>query len=219
MDRMTRRSEAPSRGTRRRSRTRGALIEAAQRLFASRPFESVTIDHIVEDADVAKGSFYNHFDDKDALAHAIYQGLSEDVKARLLANIEGIADPVERLAWGMCTVIRYAHEHPDSIRSLIELFVRRSGADDPTNAGLVAEVRAALAHGRASGVDERTGMLIVYGLSVATLRHAAGAPPCELSDLAVTMTAAMLRAIGVPSADSRTIASDAAGHILNGVGA
>ena len=53
---------------RRRVRTRAALLRAGASLFATRSVDGVSIDDIVAAADVAKGSFYNHFPDKEALA-------------------------------------------------------------------------------------------------------------------------------------------------------
>lgn len=62
---------ATPRPDRRRQRTRAALLEAGRRLFAARSVEAVTIDDIVAAADVAKGSFYNHFTDREALAREV----------------------------------------------------------------------------------------------------------------------------------------------------
>ena len=50
---------------RRRERTRAALMRAGQVLFATRSVDAVSIDDIVAAAEVAKGSFYNHFPDKE----------------------------------------------------------------------------------------------------------------------------------------------------------
>jgi AcrR family transcriptional regulator len=50
----------------RRDKTRLALIRAGQKLFAERPIDSVSIDDIVQAANVGRGSFYNHFRDTEA---------------------------------------------------------------------------------------------------------------------------------------------------------
>ena len=63
---------------RRRMRTRSALMGAGQRLFAEKNIDGVTIDEIVDAADVAKGSFYNHFDGKESLADAIVELVQAD---------------------------------------------------------------------------------------------------------------------------------------------
>jgi AcrR family transcriptional regulator len=53
----------------RRARTQG-LLDAAQRLFLERGIENVSIDDITREANVAKGSFYRYFQDKEDLVVA-----------------------------------------------------------------------------------------------------------------------------------------------------
>ena len=54
----------------RAERTRAALIAAGRRLFGERPVDAVSVDEIVQAAEVGKGSFYNHFADREALVRA-----------------------------------------------------------------------------------------------------------------------------------------------------
>ena len=58
-------------GQEKRAKTRAQLISAATSLFAKRAVESVTVDDIVNEARVAKGTFYVHFDDLNALTVAV----------------------------------------------------------------------------------------------------------------------------------------------------
>jgi len=48
--------------------TRKKIYESARQLILEQGFENVSVDSIVEAAGVAKGSFYVHFESKDALA-------------------------------------------------------------------------------------------------------------------------------------------------------
>ena len=84
------------RGNRQRQRTRHALLDAGQRLFATRSVDAVTIDDIVEQADVAKGSFYNHFSDKQAFADAVWELVQGDVEFHIYRANQDIADPAMR---------------------------------------------------------------------------------------------------------------------------
>ncbi len=63
------RSAAPvlSRRVRRRTETKDKLFEAAISLLAERPYEQVTIEMITERADVGKGTFFNYFENKEAV--------------------------------------------------------------------------------------------------------------------------------------------------------
>src|ERR1022692_709633 len=57
----------PGRRERRKLATRDALLDAARSLLVSRSMDALGVDEIVERADVAHGTFYNYFADKDAL--------------------------------------------------------------------------------------------------------------------------------------------------------
>ena len=71
----------------RRNRTREALLAAGAALLAERPIDALAIDDIVQAAGVAKGSFYNHFVDKAALANAIGEAIRDDIEARVAATL------------------------------------------------------------------------------------------------------------------------------------
>lgn len=47
--------------------TRKKIMESAVRLFSEKDFSQVSVDSIVQDAGMAKGSFYLHYSSKDAL--------------------------------------------------------------------------------------------------------------------------------------------------------
>src|SRR3990167_4665994 len=85
---------------RRRVRPRAALLQAGQSLFATQSVDAVSIDDIVAAADVAKGSFYNHFSDKEALAREIAVTVRAEAEAQVdLANA-GVTEPASRMADG-----------------------------------------------------------------------------------------------------------------------
>ena len=58
-------------GQEKRAHTRAQLVAAASALFAQRSWASVTIDDLVREAGVAKGTFYVHFEDMHALTVAV----------------------------------------------------------------------------------------------------------------------------------------------------
>jgi AcrR family transcriptional regulator len=61
------------RQTERRAATRNAIIDAAEKLFAEKGIEAATIDDIVAQAKVARGSFYYNFESKEQVVLAIGQ--------------------------------------------------------------------------------------------------------------------------------------------------
>lgn len=60
-----------SRRERRKERTYRHLLEAAEKLFRSKGYDATTVEEIAEAADVAKGTFFNYFENKASLLSAI----------------------------------------------------------------------------------------------------------------------------------------------------
>lgn len=87
-------------GREKRVRTRAQLVEAANALFAGRAVESVTVDDVVQEAGVAKGTFYTHFDSLEALTAAVAEELVQSFDELLQPGRASIAEPALRIAFG-----------------------------------------------------------------------------------------------------------------------
>lgn len=61
---------APSRRSRKKSRTYAALMQAGAELFASRGFDETTTNDIAEAADVSQRTLFRHFASKEAVLYA-----------------------------------------------------------------------------------------------------------------------------------------------------
>ena len=77
--------------TERRPMTRQKIIRSARRLFNRHGFDAVSIDDVMADAGLARGSFYSYFDSKgDLYAEAVTHILNE----KQLLSSDGISiDP------------------------------------------------------------------------------------------------------------------------------
>jgi AcrR family transcriptional regulator len=71
----------------RRNATRKALLRAAQRRFGSFGYNSVTVDQIAADADVAKGAIYHHFPTKADLFEAVVQAVAAKILVEVQATL------------------------------------------------------------------------------------------------------------------------------------
>ena len=87
-------------GREKRARTRAQLVAAASSLFARQTVESVTVDDVVKEAGVAKGTFYVHFEDLRALAAAVAQDLVQSFDDLLQPGRLAISEPALRIAFG-----------------------------------------------------------------------------------------------------------------------
>ena len=203
------------RADRRRVRTRRALLKAGQALFAKRAIEAVSIDDIVLAADVAKGSFYNHFADKVELAGAVADQVRGAVEALVAEANAGIGDPAERVARALCTFARQASEHPERVRALIRLFDSAGTADGPMDRGVRADIADGMAAGRFSGLGLEAGVLMAVGVvHITVLRLLARETPASPAALAQDLAFALLRGLGVASAEAVELAARAVADVI-----
>jgi AcrR family transcriptional regulator len=206
---------APRRTDRRRARTRAALLEAGRTLLAQRDVEAFSVDEIVAAADVAKGSFYNHFADKDVFAREIGAAVRRQAEEAVKRANTGIDEPAARLARALCVFVRFAIEHRDSAQVLWRLNSGATMADAPVNRGLKEELERATQSAALASLDIETGVLLVMGTIVIALRHVleerVSTPP---SRVAANMAAGMLRALGLTPRRARSFAMGAARAIF-----
>lgn len=75
-------------------RTRDRLGDALVELIQERPFESITVQHVLERAQVSRSTFYTHFTGKEDLLLAD----ADEFFAALAGSLARAAEPSERLA-------------------------------------------------------------------------------------------------------------------------
>jgi AcrR family transcriptional regulator len=99
-------------GREKRARTRAQLVAAASSLFARQAVESVTVDDVVKEAGVAKGTFYVHFEDLRALAAAVARDLIQSFDDFLQPGRLATSEPELRIAFGCSCFIDKALNDP-----------------------------------------------------------------------------------------------------------
>jgi AcrR family transcriptional regulator len=108
-------ADAPAAGdrrTRRRQRTREALISAGERLFATQGYHGTTVAEIAGAADVGVGTFYLHFRDKDDLAETIVREGLLTLRATLGARLRDVP-PHERPTLLLSDILSFAKSRPE----------------------------------------------------------------------------------------------------------
>jgi AcrR family transcriptional regulator len=190
-------------GRDRRARTRAQLMQAARALYADRTIDSVTIDDLVNEAGVAKGTFYVHFEHLPDLQVAVADELAQELDDLLQPFRLQLADPIERVAAGCAAFIREAFGNPSwgslAARSAWEL----PSVAHAARKNLREDLRLAAARGRLGGITPELGFDVVSGIVLQTMR-AAGERRLSPSD-APAAVEAILRALGVASAEAHSI--------------
>jgi AcrR family transcriptional regulator len=199
----------------RAERTREALIRAGRKLFAEQPVDAVAIDDIVRAADVAKGSFYNHFPDKDALVRSVTGEIRAGVERSVGRANEGVEDPARRVARAFCIYIRYAVDDPVRAAVLVRVYSGLTAMDAPLNQGLVEDVSTGLSAGRFTVATVETGVLLIMGVGSVSLMRTIQSPVLSMAiPLAQQMGALLLRGLGVASAEAEALAAQASDEVV-----
>lgn len=199
------------------ARTREALLRAGRELFAERPVDAVAIDDIVRAAGVAKGSFYNHFPDREALVRTVTGEIREMLEAAVDAVNAGVEDPARRVARAVCVYQRFAVEDPLRARVLVRAPSGTANLAGPLNTGLAADIGSGLASGRFAIPTHEAGMLFVMGVSQAALARTAKDPGVAVAtSLAQQMCALLLRGLGVPAPEADAISAQSADQVVRG---
>jgi len=203
---------------RRAERNREAILVAAESLFGARGVDAVSIDEIAEAADLAKGTLYNHFADKDALAGEIARAARHDGETRVTAANAGIDDPVRRTVRGLIVFARFACERPERARVLLRLTSRAADPGAPVNAGIHSDIAAGFAAGAYAGPDIESATVAAIGVGhilIARIVETA-ATPAAAEALATALGGFVLRGLGVVPARAARIAAAEAADIFQG---
>ncbi len=209
------RADGEKRVDRRRARTRKALIGAGQQLFAAKSVDGVTIDDIVDAADVAKGSFYNHFEGKEGLAETIVALVQGDCEREVYAANADVTDASIRVARAVVTVIRYAIEHPDRYHAMVNLTRRRVNIHDPINDGVRHDIESGIHSGQFTKISVEAGVLAVFGLIATAVDHLSAPQGDDAArEIGRQIAFVMLRALGVPDDLAANTAEDAVTYVF-----
>jgi AcrR family transcriptional regulator len=116
---------------RRRSRTQGALIDAAIELFQRQGVRATTIEEICELADISPRTFFNHFETREHLYAAIARRRAAEF-ATLLEAQSADKRPLEQRLPDLFTVVGRGLAAMPAYRELIGemLRVRVDGGDE-----------------------------------------------------------------------------------------
>ena len=103
--------------TRRREASKRKIMDAAARLFVERGYDGTRPQDIARAAGVANGTFYLHFQSKEAAFLAFAQHAQDDLVSRYSQSLEGVQGLRERLQVILRTMVAYAEENPGVLQA------------------------------------------------------------------------------------------------------
>jgi len=182
-------------GKKKRERTRGALLDSAISVFASKGYAATKITDITNHAELANGTFYNYYDDKDALLHDVAIGLAVEITSGIDAELQALIHAPTRVVLATARCLQIARQKPEWLRVLLEsLFVVPE-----MQSAAVKYLRQDLKLGIEQGHFTIEINLLLVNQILSLIRTAAIVDP-QMSDVTIQRTCeALLRLLGLSS--------------------
>lgn len=180
---------------------RAELLRAGEQVFASRPYDEVSIEQIAETAGVSKNLLYHYFAGKRELYLDTIRSAADEMLARTAPDMR--LEPIARLRASIDQHLRYVEEHAEGYIKLL----RGAGSDDEVLAIVADAKRRVVARTIASlpldGATPPAGLeLALYGwiafideVSIAWLENPV-LPHNEVREMLVHQFLAILGACG-----------------------
>jgi AcrR family transcriptional regulator len=168
---------APVAGRREQTKAanRAAILAAAREVFAEDGYDAAGVRDIIRRTDLASGTFYNYFPDKDAIFRALVEETGAEARRRVRAARRSARSPEEFVAGGFGAFFEYIVEDPERFafmrRNLDTLRTRFGEAVLPAGTDELAEdLRAGIAAGHLAPLDVEycAHAMIAVGLELGT---------------------------------------------------
>ena len=147
-----------------------AILEAASRVFASRPFHEVLIDTIAADAGTGKGTIYRYFETKEELYFAtvlhVVEALARELETRTrsetsaVKRLESIAALILNRFWERRYLLPFFQRDERFPMLEVELVKRR----EPILRVVQETILAGIEQREFRGIDARIGAELFLGM-------------------------------------------------------
>ncbi|MBA3743736.1 MAG: helix-turn-helix transcriptional regulator [Sporichthya sp.] len=179
-------------------------MAAARQVLAESGEANLRIGDLTEMADIGFGTFYSHFESKEALVEAVLVEVMASAAGAIGSRALEFPDPAETASFAYRRFIRFAADEPE----LAAVLTKLDAADDLFETSLLPYARKTLERGISSGrfdiVDIDLALLSVSAAAFAAIKGVlAGRIGPDTGAAGAEM---MLRAFGLQHADAREIA-------------
>ena len=194
----------PGRRERRKLEARERLLAAARQVLAESGEANLRIGDVTEMADIGFGTFYSHFESKEALVEAVLTEVMAGAAAAIGSRALEFADPAETASFAYRRFVRFAADEPE----LAAVLTKLDDSDAMFEQSLLPYARKTLERGIEAGrfdiADIELALLSVSAAAFAAIKGVlAGRIRAESAAEGAEM---MLRAFGLEHADAREIA-------------
>jgi TetR/AcrR family fatty acid metabolism transcriptional regulator len=155
---------------------RESIIQAAIEVFSKKGFQAATVSEIAEMADVADGSIYQYFKNKEDLFFSIPIEKTKEFRTELELHLEGISGAFNKIRKFVWYFLHFFKMNPDYGRILmLEMRVSKSFVKTDTYDFLkksVGQVMEIITEGQEEGVIRKdTDVYVLRHLVLGVLEH------------------------------------------------
>lgn len=122
-------------GPSRASQRRQEIVTTAWRLIAERGYEATSLNTLIAELGISKGSLYHHFQSKAAVVDAVVEMLTTEATQRVRADNEG-ASSIDRLCGFIRAGWEWHEDHQSVSTDIFHVMLR------PENSALLARITA-----------------------------------------------------------------------------
>lgn len=194
----------PSRGHKKRERTRRGLIDAAVRLFARKDVGEIALLDVATEAEVASGTIYNYFRSRDEVVEAVALALANEFSETIALQSESIQSGVRRLAIGVRMFIRRAIADPDWASAVIRVVHFDQAMRSNIASYVLADLRAGKEEGALHYSDQGIALDLLVSCTLGAMRSAVEGRSIDEHDVLVAEM--VLKALGATPAKARKLA-------------
>ena len=200
---MTAHAQPGTRGARRRAETRARLLGAARDVMGRKGVDAASIQEITDTADVGFGSFYNHFESKDAIVEALVDDLYELYETTLDQAVAHLEDPAEVFSAKVRLMLRGVGADPVLGWFLVRVGMVRERFRTGLNYRLERDVQAGVDSGRFHVADVHTAVSAIRGTALMLIWDRLDGA----ADVTVAETTAeyLLRMLGLDAAEAARV--------------
>jgi len=200
-------SDKTTRGHKKRARTRRRLLAAGVEAYG-RFGAGMTVQHVVSEADVSHGTFYNYFDDLDALVASIAVEVLTELGDAVASA--GHPDPARRFATASVRMLTLLGRRPELARVVLRL-ATQGDRQHTFTVHLRADLADAQDSGRFRALPDELVEDTVFGMFVVSFhRMVMGMWHEERAGLVVTY---LLEVLGVPADEAAALVADATAQL------
>jgi AcrR family transcriptional regulator len=187
-----------------RERTRLRLMDAAATVMAEKGIEAASIHEITIRADVANGTFYNHFQDKNDILLTVATHIANDIARQIDFAMDNMDDGAQRVAFASRQMVELASENLVWGQALLESIAHIPSMRRDVSTYLRGDIERGIAQGTFKVELDDFLVDVCVSLMTTAIHHRLKDGPT--SDAGTQITEYLLRTLGVSPAKAAKIA-------------